>query len=98
MTTKIYVARPDGLMIVMREGDGWQVDHQLAGMAAQCVALDPLRPERMYCGVFGKGLWRSDDAGASWRPVGEGITHDQLMSVAVSGLERAGDYGVVYAG
>ena len=98
MTTRIFVAEPDGLMIVTREGGEWRVDHQLAGMAAQCVAVDPVRAERVYCGVFGEGLWRSDDAGVSWRPVGEGITHDQLMSVAVSGLERVGGYGVVYAG
>jgi photosystem II stability/assembly factor-like uncharacterized protein len=98
MTTRIFVAEPDGLMIVRREGGEWRVDHQLAGNAAQCVAVDPLRPERLYCGAFGGGLWRSNDAGMSWRPVGEGITHDQLMSVAVSRLERVGDHGVVYAG
>jgi hypothetical protein len=27
--------------------------------------------------VFGNGLWRSDDAGASWQPVGDGITNSQ---------------------
>ena len=98
MTTSIYIAQPDGLMIVTSSEGGWHVDHRLAGMAAQCVAVDPSRPERVYCGVFGNGLWRSDDAGTSWRPVGEGITHNQLMSVQVSKLERIGDYGVIYAG
>ena len=32
----------------------------------------------------------------SWK--GEGITHPELIAVAVSLTERAGGYGVVYAG
>ncbi len=96
--TRIFVAMPDTLLVFKSANGGWQVDRQLEGLPAQCVAVDPLRPERVFCGTFGKGLWRSDDAGASWHSVGRGISRPQIMAVAVSKVERAGEYGVVYAG
>lgn len=96
--TSIYAAMPDALLVLQRKNGAWQADRQLEGLPTQCVAADPLRPERLYCGTFGQGLWRSEDAGSSWRPVGEGIRSPQIMSVAVSRAERAGDWGVVYAG
>jgi photosystem II stability/assembly factor-like uncharacterized protein len=96
--TTIYIAMPDALLVLARRDGRWQAERQLEGLPAQCVAADPLRPERVYCGTFGRGLWRSEDGGASWRPAGEGIRSAQIMSVAVSRSERAGDLGVVYAG
>jgi hypothetical protein len=95
----IYVALPDGLLVLRGHGEAWRAERALEGLPTQCVAADSLRPERVYCGTFGRGLFRSEDAGASWRPAGEGaIRSPQLMSLAVSGTERAGDLGVVYAG
>jgi photosystem II stability/assembly factor-like uncharacterized protein len=84
--------------VIERANGAWRADLRLQGLPAQCVAADPLRPEVVYCGTFGRGLWRSDDAGASWRAVGDGIPHAEVMAVAVSPLERAGDDGVVWAG
>jgi hypothetical protein len=58
-----------------------------------------LRPEFVCCGTFGSGLWRSVDAGASWRQVGAGpLRSPQITAVAVSAMERVGEYGVIYAG
>ena len=97
--TRIYVALPDGLLIVSGEPGHWQATRQLEGLPAQCLAADPLRPQRVYCGTFGDGLWRSDDAGASWQPAGAGIASPQVMAVAVSATERgSGGAGVLYCG
>ncbi len=96
--TSISVALSDGLLLLRGQPGHWQAQRHLEGLPAQCLAADPLRPERLYCGTFGQGLWFSADAGRSWRPVGEGIRSPQLMAVAVSGVERVGDWGVVYAG
>src|SRR5258708_27470428 len=74
------------------------VDMKLEDRAPQCLAIDPQRPERVYSGTFDQGLWRSADAGNTWEPVGEGITHQRVLSVAVSPMERVGGYGVVFAG
>jgi hypothetical protein len=105
----VYLAMERELLVVNQKNGTWNVARHLVGMQPTCVAADPQRPERVYCGTFGRGLWRSDDAGNSWQPVGDageamepyqgdGITYPHITSVAVSVLERAGDYGVVYAG
>lgn len=95
---KLYIVLDAALAVVSQEGDAWKAEMHLAGKQTQCMAIDPLRPEYVYCGTFGQGLWRSRDAGHSWEPVGEGIAQSQVTSVAVSPTERAGAFGVVYAG
>ena len=100
--TRIYVALPDGLLVITGEPGRWQATRRMEELPAQCLAADPLRPERIYCGTFGNGLWRSDDAGETWRPAGAGIASPQVMAVAVSATERGsgndGGVGVLYCG
>ncbi len=95
---KFYAAIDKALAVVSQDDSGWVVDLQLRGSEPLCLAVDPLRQELVYCGTFDQGLWRSADVGVSWAHVGEGITHEKVMSVTVSATERKGGYGVVYAG
>jgi photosystem II stability/assembly factor-like uncharacterized protein len=95
---KLYFAIEDSLAVVTARGEDAWCDLPLTGHDVQCVAVDPLEARRVYCGTFGDGLWRSDDAGTHWRPTGQGIAHGKVLSVAVSPVERVGDHGVVYAG
>ncbi|MBI3970215.1 MAG: glycosyl hydrolase [Chloroflexi bacterium] len=88
MALRIYIGMADGLTAASRRNGAWHMETHLDGRLTQCVAYDPLRPERVYCGTFHDGLWRSDDAGANWRPAGAGLTHRSVMAVAVSRLER----------
>jgi hypothetical protein len=85
-------------LAVFRGNCRWQLDLRFTEHKPVCVAADPGRPERLYCGTWNEGLWASDDGGASWHPAGPGIRHDRIMAVAVSPIERPGGYGVVYAG
>ena len=62
------------------------------------VAVDPLQPDRVYATTLGHGVWRSKDAGATWKQVGDGIASPLNRSVAVSRSEREGGLGVVYVG
>jgi photosystem II stability/assembly factor-like uncharacterized protein len=94
----MFLTSREGLIVARRDGRGWRAELQLAGRRVQSVAHDPLRPELVYCGTFGDGLFRSDDAGATWQPAHVGNTHDKIMSLAVSSVERANGRGVVYAG
>lgn len=96
--TQITVAY-DGALAVLRQKNGrWVPEFALTGKDCQCLAADPHRDGRLYCGTFQEGLWFSDDAGASWRPSPTALDHPAVMSVAVSPLETDGKHGVVWAG
>jgi hypothetical protein len=96
--TTMYIATGDAVIVVNRTRGGWESTLQLVGRQTQCIAADPLRPDVVYCGTFGQGLWRSEDAGDSWQPAGEGVRYAEVMAVAVSSLERVGRHGVVWVG
>lgn len=95
--TQITVARDGGVLVVAGQGGRWQSHTELTGLEAQCLATHPFRPEVIYCGTFGGGLWRSMDAGSSWQPVGSDVILPQVMSVAVTARDAA-DAGTVYCG
>jgi hypothetical protein len=96
--TRLYVAMQDRMVIVSGRNSHWSVAYGLPHLPLTCVAVDPRRPEMVYCGSFGKGLWHSADGGASWKPAGEGITSAQVTSVAVGDPGQVGSLGVVWAG
>lgn len=100
--TTLLLATTNGVLRATSENGGWAVETALDGLRAQCLAADPLRPEALYCGTFGAGLFRSMDAGATWTamPIGgyDGAQANQVTAVAVSAGERVGDAGIVYAG
>lgn len=47
-----------------------------------CLSADPAVPRRAWCGTAGGGLFRTDDRGRSWRPVG--LEDENVTAVAVS--------------
>jgi photosystem II stability/assembly factor-like uncharacterized protein len=96
--TKLYIAIDEALAVVRQHNGTWTTDLRLLGSHPQCVAVDPLRAQRVYCGTFDQGVWRSDDAGNTWEPAGEGIAHRLVMATAISATERVNGSGVVYAG
>ncbi|MBA2285053.1 MAG: hypothetical protein H0W02_06200, partial [Ktedonobacteraceae bacterium] len=96
--TKVYVAMQNSLVIMTGNNDDWRTTIKLDGMPVFDVAVDPFNQSRVYAATIGNGLWRSDDAGENWQSVGPGITYDMVMAVAVSPVEKYGQYGVVWAG
>ena len=42
----------------------------LPGVQPMAFAMDPSKPGRVYCATYNRGLWRSEDAGETWLPVG----------------------------
>jgi photosystem II stability/assembly factor-like uncharacterized protein len=87
--TTIYVALDDRLLVVR----GSDAEPRLEGRAPRCLAADPRHPERVWCGTEDSGVWRSEDAGATWRPAGEALSALSVSAVAVGPGEE-----VVYAG
>src|SRR5260370_25380835 len=92
----MYNGMPGAVLVVRWQVGAWHGGRRLEGLPAQCVAADPLRPEFVCCGTFGHGLWRSVDAGATWRQVGAGaLRSPQIMAGARSGMGAGrGDGGI----
>lgn len=96
MTTLAIATQP--ALLIARQGTGWTIEEHLRDRSPECLAVDPHHPDRVYCGTWGNGVWRSDDAGRTWEPAGPGIHHAEVTAVAVSPVERGPRFGVVYAG
>ena len=47
-------------------------------MCLHTILLDPVRPGRIFVAISAAGAFRSDDAGASWRPINRGLRSEQI--------------------
>jgi photosystem II stability/assembly factor-like uncharacterized protein len=48
------------------------------GMCLHTIVVDPARPERIYIAISAAGVFRTDDAGKSWRPINQGLRSEGL--------------------
>lgn len=98
MTTHLYVMAGESLVHLQENKGDWSIDVVDVGHRFLCLAADEKHLGRFYAGTFDDGLFRSDDFGRTWEPVGTGITSQRIPSVTVSPTEKYGDYSVVWAG
>jgi photosystem II stability/assembly factor-like uncharacterized protein len=89
--TGLLVATDDDVVRIERDGAEWTASTTLDGRGAQCLAVDPRRPEVAYAGCRGAGVWRSVDGGRSWEDAR--LPAADVFSVAVSPVD-----GTAYAG
>jgi hypothetical protein len=89
---------PQGLIAPLAGLDG--VGHWEAlgpgniGGRTRSIVVHPTKPETMWAGSVGGGVWRSDNAGQSWQPV-----DDFMANLAVTALViDPTNPGVLYAG
>jgi photosystem II stability/assembly factor-like uncharacterized protein len=61
------------------------------------IACDVREPERFYAGVKIGGAYRSDDGGASWRSINDGL-NDEIRQLAVDPRDTARIYAATGAG
>jgi photosystem II stability/assembly factor-like uncharacterized protein len=52
-------------------GPSWQPG--AGGMAVHTIVQDPTAPGRIYVAISAAGVFRSDDAGATWQPMNKGL-------------------------
>lgn len=95
MTTLLVAFESELLVLRDRGGRGEGRTH-LHRTSPCCIAADPSRPRRAYCGTFREGLRTSDDGGKSWRRAGPGIGPAGVTAVHVGAAGPGGS--VVYAG
>jgi photosystem II stability/assembly factor-like uncharacterized protein len=61
------------------------------------VAVDPSAPKRVYA-VGNRGLYRSNDAGQTWRSATKGVAAGRVATVALDALHPRRLYAVTPAG
>jgi photosystem II stability/assembly factor-like uncharacterized protein len=54
-------------------GSGPQRQPGAGGMCLHTILLDPADPRRLFIAISAAGAFRSDDAGATWRPINRGL-------------------------
>jgi hypothetical protein len=54
-------------------GTGPQWQPGAGGMCLHTIILDPSNSERMYVAISAAGAFRTDDGGATWRPINRGL-------------------------
>jgi photosystem II stability/assembly factor-like uncharacterized protein len=59
-----------------RTGPDWQPG--VGGMCLHTIVLDPSREDRMFAAISAAGVFRTDDAGSTWRPVNKGLQSEGI--------------------
>ncbi len=57
-------------------GAGWAPG--AGGMCLHTIVLDPDKPKRIFCAISAAGAFRSDDAGATWKPINQGLHSEYI--------------------
>jgi hypothetical protein len=74
--------------------DGGTLWHRSAQLAPAVASIQAVRLHngRLYAGTFGQGVFESDDLGATWSPINQGLTGGVLDSqLFISSFEVRGD-------
>lgn len=98
MVKSLYFAAGKAIFEVSHVNGNWTLQEKETPHSFRCLATDPTRDGRLYAGSFNDGLWMTDDFGDTWHQAGEGITHNRVLSVAVSAREKVDGQAVVWAG
>ena len=64
------------------------------GGRIRAIAIHPTTPTRVFAGSVSGGIWRTNDAGASWAPVNDFLANLSVSSIVISPT----DPNVMYAG
>ena len=94
MSVKTMLATTgQGLVRATRGADEvWSVESLVPELDVNCLAADPLNPERVYAGTKGSGVFLSNDAGKTWQSVG--LAGQAVKALAISPTQP----GTLYAG
>ena len=73
---------PDGVYRLESRGEPVPVGVSGRGGVLAPVVVDAGEPIRWYAATRGAGVWRTDDAGATWVPSDAGLTYREVWSLA----------------
>jgi hypothetical protein len=67
--TRLLMGLTGGLFCFdIESSDGFR--SLLPGLQPMALAVDPSETARIYCATYNRGLWRSENAGETWLPIG----------------------------
>ena len=95
MDATLLIVIEAGVIVVRPKAAQFVTSVSLAERSPLCIAVDPHRSGRIYCGTVA-GLWRSDDTGQSWIPAGHDMINARVTAIAIAAAD--GTDGTVYAG
>ena len=61
-------------------GPSWQPG--AGGMCLHTILLDPVKPDRIFVAISAAGAFRTDDGGATWRPINRGLRSNGIPDPA----------------
>ena len=99
--TRIYLALDDALAVIRSMHGEWRAQWAITDHHHTCVAVDPLRPQRVYSGTLDHGLWCSDagsDGNAGWRQIGQDALPARIMAVAADPRHTESGYSRIWVG
>lgn len=67
-----------------RHGTGPEWQPGAGGMCLHTILEDPKRPGRIYVAISAAGVFRSDDAGETWKPVNRGLHSEHIPNPTAS--------------
>lgn len=72
---RVLAGAGEGLFVSRDRGKSWKSIPELKGKYVHAICFDPQNPQRMYVYVAEEGmpLYRSEDGGQSWQPIGQGL-------------------------
>lgn len=95
----LFAATGDAVVrLTSPDGQTFTTTTSLAGSGAQCLAVDPHNPQRVYAGTFDQGVYRTLDSGAHWERVGAELPHQRVLAVALSAARQAHGHAALYVG
>jgi photosystem II stability/assembly factor-like uncharacterized protein len=94
--TILIAGMQNSLLLLESSKTGWKTHEYLKGTHPQSITFNPRNPDRVYCGTFGDGLWKSDDGGQTWERIAkDAISSNDVTSISASRIEQESR---VYAG
>ena len=97
--TILFAAMENSLLILESSSNGdnadrWNVNEHLKGLHPTAIAVDPQKnSNRVYCGTWYDGLWKTDDGGQTWEKTLLTISNANITSVSVSPIEKGEEEG-----
>jgi photosystem II stability/assembly factor-like uncharacterized protein len=95
----VYVATGDAVARVrLQEGRRADVDLELEGSGAVCLAIDPRDPRRIYVGTFDNGIFATENGGETWHAASARVEETRVLALTASRSHERGGISAVYAG